>query len=86
MSDAIRDAILEITGDRISPDDVAALARHIAALIEEERRRCAKVCLERAELWRHTSLASAALPAAREEARARANEAQYLSDALLTQR
>ena len=44
-----------------------------------ERERCAAVCRRRAELWRKTA-AKSPFVAAREEARARANEAEYLAD------
>lgn len=77
---AIRNIVLDIAGDRISPADVDALAREIAALVMQERRRCATLCRERANTWRNTSLAQSSLASAREEARARANEAQYLAD------
>jgi hypothetical protein len=80
MPDPIRDTILEIAGDRISPADVDALSREIAALVAQERRRCAALCRDRANTWRNTSLAHSSLPSARDEARARANEAQYLAD------
>ena len=45
-----------------------------------ERERCAELCRRRAELWRRTDAARSSLPSAREEARARANEAAYLAD------
>lgn len=45
-----------------------------------ERQRCVRLCRERAEKWRTTSLAQSTIPQAREEARARANEAAYLAD------
>ena len=48
----------------------------------DERARCVAICRRRAELWRKTSAARGAVPAAREEARARANEAMYLTDLL----
>jgi hypothetical protein len=80
--DVIRDAITETIGDRLPPDDVNALARRVGALLAEERRRCAKLCRDRMELWRNTAAAKSDIPSVREEARARANEAQYLADAL----
>ena len=46
----------------------------------QERQRCAELCRRRAQTWRNTSLATSTNPAAREEARARANEAAYLAD------
>ena len=48
--------------------------------VERERKRCVDACRERAEKWRRTPSASSDIPGAREEARARANEAQYLAD------
>jgi hypothetical protein len=83
MTDA-RTLILETVGDRISPADVDALAEAFHQVKEDERRRCAKLCRDRMELWRNTALAKSSLPSAREEARARANEAQYLADAIET--
>jgi hypothetical protein len=52
--------------------------------VQAERERCVQVCRRRAELWRKTSLAMGRPAAAREEARARANEATYLADLLAT--
>jgi hypothetical protein len=46
-----------------------------------ERERCVTLCRRRAELWRATSERSPVV-GAREEARARANEAAYLADLL----
>lgn len=51
-------------------------------LVQRERERCVGLCRRRAELWRRTSLASSSIASAREEARARANEAAYLADLL----
>lgn len=82
MTDATRTLILEAVGDRISPSDVEALASAVEQLLARERRRCEKVCRERVELWRNTALAKSAVASARDEARARANEAQYLADAI----
>lgn len=84
MTDPTRALILETVGDRISPGDIDALASAVAQLVAEERRRCAGLCRARVELWRNTALAKSELPSAREEARARANEAQYLADAMET--
>ena len=82
MTDATRTLILETVGDRISPSDVDALASAVDQLLAGERRRCAKICRDRMDLWRNTNLAKSALPPARDEARARANEARYLADAI----
>ena len=48
----------------------------------DERARCVAICRRRAELWRKTSAARGTAAIAREEARARANEATYLADLL----
>jgi hypothetical protein len=48
----------------------------------EERDRCVTICRQRAALWRGTLAAESALASAREEARARGNEALYLADLL----
>lgn len=40
------------------------------------------ICRRRAELWRKTITARSSIASAREEARARANEATYLADLL----
>lgn len=40
------------------------------------------ICRRRAELWRKTIKARSSIASAREEARARANEATYLADLL----
>lgn len=74
----VRNALPDTPGER-----QAALARGVAALVEgevqRERRRCAEVCRYRAGLWEGTP--SGPAPAgAREEARARRNEALYLAD------
>lgn len=47
-----------------------------------ERERCVAICRRRSDLWRKTSLAKSSVASAREEARARANEAAYLADLL----
>ncbi len=44
-----------------------------------ERDRCERICRQRAELWRSTMARNPAA-GAREEARGRANEAEYLAD------
>lgn len=49
-------------------------------LMEQERARAVAVCRRRAGLWENTDLAKSEVPTAREEARARANEAVYLAD------
>lgn len=49
-----------------------------------ERERCVAICRRRAEAWRKTAASRAPVAAARQEARARANEAEYLADLLET--
>ena len=51
-------------------------------LRRRERERCVAICRGRAELWRNTTAARSSVAAAREEARARANEAHYIADLL----
>ena len=51
-------------------------------LMRRERDRCVQICRRRAELWRKTSATRGVPSGAREEARARANEAAYLADLL----
>jgi hypothetical protein len=69
-----------------APEAQGELIRRVVSLCEEqvsrERQRCVKECRRRAELWRTTPSATSTLAPAREEARARANEAQYLADLL----
>jgi hypothetical protein len=48
--------------------------------VQEERERCVAMCQRRGALWKKTSAAKSGVAAAREEARARANEARYLAD------
>lgn len=50
--------------------------------VRRERARCVAICRRRAELWSTTLAASSSISAAREEARARANEATYIADLL----
>jgi len=63
---------------------VKELTRRFHSSVERERRRCVEACRYRAELWRRTSAAESTVDRTREEARARANEAQYLADWLET--
>jgi hypothetical protein len=48
----------------------------------QERKRCVQICRRRAALWQKTSMVRSMPDGAREEARARANEATYLADLL----
>jgi len=58
--------------------------QEVGVLIEEhvqgERERCVAMCRRRAELWKKTSAAKSTVAAARDEARARGNEARYIAD------
>jgi hypothetical protein len=56
----------------------AAIADFAARYVSAERSRCRILCKRRAELWRNTTGAGSPLGA--EEARCRANEADYLAD------
>jgi len=56
------------------------IAELLAEAVRKERARCASIARSRAELWRRTPLAQSPLPSAREEARARANEAVVIAD------
>ena len=76
-------ALRELLAD--VPSDVRRrVAQAVGVLIEEhvqgERERCVEMCRRRATLWRGTSAARSSVKAARDEARARANEALYLAD------
>ena len=67
------------------PSDVRRrVSQEVGVLVEEhvqgERERCVGMCRRRAEVWRKTSAARSTVATAREEARARANEARYLAD------
>lgn len=58
----------------------------VADEVDYEKRRCAELCVERADLWLSTSPAGAsASQEAQEEARARGNEARYLADLILAE-
>jgi hypothetical protein len=54
--------------------------KEVEDAVQRERARCAELCRRRSQTWRSTSLATSAMPSARDEARARANEAAYLAD------
>jgi hypothetical protein len=54
--------------------------KEVEDAVQRERERCAALCRRRSQTWRTTSLATSAMPSARDEARARANEAAYLAD------
>jgi len=76
---ALRELLAEI------PSDIRRrVSQEVGVLVEEhvqgERERCVAMCRRRAELWRKTSAVRSTVAVAREEARARANEAAYLAD------
>jgi hypothetical protein len=75
--DLARAALQRVTGD---DERISAVAELLERQTGEERRRFVAICRSRAELWRRTPSAHASIPAAREEARARANEAAYIAD------
>ena len=82
---ALRDRLAGLPGD--SRND---LLETVAGLIEKQARaerdwRVA-VCRRRADLWRNTAASRSSPALAREEARARGNEAIYLADLLETGR
>lgn len=61
------------------------ILRRVVALaaeeVERERRRAVRLCMHRSDLWENTAAARKPAPReAREEARARHNEARYLAD------
>jgi hypothetical protein len=62
---------------------VLAWARDLVAV---ERARAVALCRGRAVLWESTDLARSPAAVAREEARARANEATYLADLIAAAR
>ncbi len=61
---------------------IAAVTQLLVEHMQKERDRAVRLCRKRAETWRNTSSASGPATYAREEARARANEASYLADLL----
>ncbi|HEX3395173.1 MAG TPA: hypothetical protein VHS76_00640 [Steroidobacteraceae bacterium] len=63
------------------PKFAEAIARFATKYVDEERSRCRILCKRRAELWRNTR--GAASPLGAEEARSRANEADYLADLIV---
>lgn len=60
---------------------VTAVTNLLIEHVNVERERAVRTCRKRAEVWRRTPAASGPTPA-REEARARANEAAYIADIL----
>lgn len=64
---------------------VEAIAELVEREVAAERQRAVDLCRGRAELWRRTLAAHSPIAGAREEARARANEAAFVADALETE-
>ncbi len=60
---------------------VTAVTNLLIEHVNIERERAVRTCRKRAEVWGRTPPAAAPAPA-REEARARANEASYIADLL----
>lgn len=86
-AERIRTAI----GDLIAHLDVKgqdAVLRRVVELVRAsaraEREHCTQLCRHRADVWSGTLAATSAVPQARDEARARANEARYLADLIET--
>ena len=63
------------------PKFAEAIAQFAVKYVAAERSRCRILCKRRAELWRNTR--GAASPLGAEEARSRANEADYLADLIV---
>ena len=61
---------------------ISAVTDLLAQFVRVERDRAVRICRNRAEKWRTTTAASSTIGSAREEARARSNEATYLADLL----
>ncbi len=59
-----------------------ALSKILDLEIAQERSRYVQACRDRALLWKNTQMADASAAYARQEARARYNEATYLADLL----
>lgn len=68
--------------ETLRADLVALITRLLVRTAERERGRGIELCRQRAELWRNTLAAKSGMAIAQEEARARANEAEYLADLL----
>jgi hypothetical protein len=82
---AVAAALNELLGALPEPARRALVLRACRLVDEQrqqERERCAATCRQRAALWRGTLAAESTVASAREEARARGNEALYLADLL----
>jgi hypothetical protein len=70
--------------NRVSREEGAELLSRVASLVaqavQEERQRCVRHCQQRMELWSSTGQARSDHVAARDQARARANEAEHIRD------
>jgi hypothetical protein len=75
--------LMHILG-RLNPEERAALLSRVGGLVsqatQEERKRCLRHCEQRMELWSTTQQARSEHAAARDQARARANEAEHIRD------
>ena len=84
MSSQIERLVSDLVAE-VFDGDASAMPRVREAVeraIALERERCVAVCQSRMTLWRNTPLASSEIASARDEARARANEAAYIADVL----
>lgn len=87
MTASVADLLNEVLAEELAPVDPEVRERLVDSIgelldraIADERARCATIARLRAELWRRTPLSSSASAAAREEARARANEGIVIAD------
>lgn len=83
-------ALLERSAPDLSPEAreelVSRVAELIASEVDRERRRAERLCRERSRRWETTTSAAESAPGpAREEARARRNEAEYLADLIASE-
>ena len=86
LNEAMREADLSLGDLRDSLPDaqfaelVERVGRLLISAAERQRDLGVQTCRQRAHLWRTTAAASSGPATAQEEARARANEAEYLAD------
>jgi hypothetical protein len=93
LSDLAKVAVDDFKKQR-GPELTPAMAADLAGIIEvalltavrDERRACVAECARRAELWEKTGDNPDTSALLRAEARARAAEAHYLADVLVTRR
>jgi len=86
LSTVVADAFAAARPGALTGEAVRDLAHRIETALRTatrlEREACVDVCAARSELWSSTSDREATPASLRAEARARANEAQFLADAL----